>query len=95
VYKARPVSLASIEFLPDMSQGAQSFAAGGMTRQDGTFTLQTHPHGAGAVPGHYKVTVTTEARGAIPPRYTDSGQTPLKVEITEQGATDLLLTLTD
>jgi hypothetical protein len=95
VYKGRPVALASIEFLPDMPQGAQGFAAGGQTKQDGTFTLRTHPHGAGAVPGHYKVTVTTEAHGAIPHRYTDPGQTPLKIEITEQGAPDLHLTLTD
>jgi hypothetical protein len=95
VYKSKPVGLASIEFLPDMPQGAQGFAAGGHTKQDGTFTLQTYPHGAGAAPGHYKVTITTEARGAIPHRYTDPGQTTLKVEIKEEGAPDLLLTLTD
>jgi hypothetical protein len=87
--------MASIEFLPDGPQGAQGFSAAGHTKPDGTFTLQTHPHGAGAVPGHYKVTVTTEARGAIPPRYADSGKTTAKVEIPEQGAPDLLLTLTD
>jgi hypothetical protein len=95
VYKGRPVELASIEFLPDMPQGAQGFAAGGQTKPDGTFTLQTHPHGAGAGPGHYKVTVTTEARGAIPRRYADPGQTPLHVEVKEPGAPDLLLRLTD
>jgi hypothetical protein len=95
VYKGRPVGLASIEFLPEMPQGAQGFAAGGQTTQDGTFTLQTDPHGAGAVPGHYKVTVTTEARGAIPRRYADPGQTPLRIEIKEEGAADLFLRLTD
>lgn len=95
VYKDRPVGLASIEFLPDMPQGAQGFAAGGQTKPDGTFTLQTYPHGPGAVPGHYRVTITTEARGAIPRRYADPGETPLKVEVPEQGAPDLHLLLTD
>jgi hypothetical protein len=95
VYKGRPVALASIEFLPDGPQEGQGFTAGGLTKQDGTFTLQTHPHGAGAVPGHYKVTLTTEVRGAIPPRYADSGKTTAKVVIPEQGAPDFLLTLTD
>ena len=95
VYKGRPVPLAALEFLPDGPQGAQGFAAAGHTKSDGTFTLQTHPHGPGAVPGRYKVTVRLEARGQTPARYADPERTPLKVEIQEPGTSDLLLPLAD
>jgi hypothetical protein len=87
--------MAALEFLPDGPQGAQGLAASGHTTQEGTFTLQTHPHGPGAVPGRYKVTVTLEARGQIPARYADAERTPLKVEIKEPGVSDLPLTLVD
>jgi hypothetical protein len=96
LYKGRPVPLASIQFVPDLSKGARGFAAIGRTKQDGTFSLQTYPHGPGAAPGHYAVTVTLEARGqGIPGRYANSEQTPLRVEVKEGGAPDLLLRLTD
>jgi hypothetical protein len=96
LYKGRPVPLAAIRFVPDLSKGAQGFTATGRTEQDGTFTLQSYPHGPGAVPGAYAVTVTLEGRGAgIPGRYADAERTLLRVEIKEQGAPDLLLRLTD
>ena len=96
VYKGKPVPLASIQFIPDASKGSQGFAAVGQTKQDGTFTLQTYPHGPGAVPGAYAVTVTLEARRqGIPRRYADAEQTPLRIEIKDEGAPDLLLPLMD
>jgi hypothetical protein len=88
--------MASIQFLPDASQRAQGFAAFGQTKPDGTFTLQTHPYGPGAAPGRYTVTVALEARGqGIPSRYADAEQTPLRIEVKEEGAPDLLLRLSD
>jgi hypothetical protein len=96
VFHNKPVQLAWLRFYPDGSQEGQRFVADGQTRQNGTFTLQTYPHGPGAVPGRYKVTITLEARGAgIPARYADAEQTPLRVEVKEEGAPDLLLRLTD
>jgi hypothetical protein len=96
VYQNKPVPLAWLRFYPDAPQGGQGFVADGQSKQDGIFTLQTYPHGPGAVPGRYKVVITLEARGAgIPNRYADPEQTPLRVEVNEEGAPDLLLRLTD
>jgi hypothetical protein len=96
VYKNKPVAQALVQFYPDASKGAQGFAATGQTKLDGTFTLQTYPHGPGAAPGRYAVTVTLEARGAaIPSRYGNSEETPLRIEVKEEGAPDLLLRLMD
>jgi hypothetical protein len=97
VYKDKPVPMAFVQFLPEASKGAQGFAASGQTKQDGTFTLQTYPHGPGAAPGRYIVTVTLEARGAgIPRHYANPEKTPLRgIEVKEEGATELLLRLKD
>jgi hypothetical protein len=96
VYKNKPVSQAWVQFHPKASGGAQGFAANGQTNEDGTFTLRTYPHGPGATPGQYAVTVTLEARGTgIPGRYAHAEQTPLRVEVEAEGAPDLLLRLAD
>jgi hypothetical protein len=95
VYKGKPVPMVAVAFLPDESKGSQGFQASGATKADGTFTLQTHPHGPGAAPGRYTVTLASEARGQFPEKYGDFSQSPLKVEIKEQGASNLLLQLTD
>jgi hypothetical protein len=96
VYKNKPVPQAFVQFLPEASKGGQGVAASGQTKQDGTFTLQTYPHGPGAAPGWYVVTVTFEARGAgIPRHYSSPEKTPLHVEVKEERTPDLLLRLTD
>jgi hypothetical protein len=96
LYQNKPVPLAWLRFYPDGSKEGQGFVADGQSKEDGTFTLQTYPHGPGAVPGRYKVTIALEARGAgIPNRFADSEQTPLRVEVKDEGAPDLLLGLTD
>jgi hypothetical protein len=92
----KPVPQALVQFYPDASKGAPGFAATGQTKADGTFTLQSYPHGPGAAPGWYAVTVTLEVRGAgAPKRYAYPEQTPLRIEVKEEGAPDLLLELTD
>jgi len=63
VYQNKPVPLAWLRFYPDAPQQGQGFVADGQSKEDGTFSLQTYPHGPGAVPGRYKVTITLEARG--------------------------------
>jgi hypothetical protein len=96
VYQNKPVALAWLRFYPDGFKEGQGFVADGQSKEDGTFTLQTYPHGPGAAPGRYKVTITLEARGAgALTRYADSERTPLHVEVKEEGAPDLLLRLTD
>src|SRR5262245_29648872 len=49
----------TIQLVPDGSKGTQAPTAVGQTDEDGSFRLTTPPHGDGAVPGHYKVTVTS------------------------------------
>jgi hypothetical protein len=95
VYKGKPVPMVGISFIPEEAKGVRGFQASGGTKADGTFTLQTHPYGPGAAPGRYTVTLASEARGQFPEKYGDFSQSPLKVEIKEQGAPNLLLQLTD
>ena len=96
VYQNKPVPLAWLRFYPDAPQQGQGFVADGQSKEDGTFSLQTYPHGPGAVPGRYKVTITLEARGTgFPTRYADPEQTPLRIEVKEEGTADLLLRLAD
>jgi len=51
----KPVSQATIVFLPNDPQGKQ---ASGLTGKDGAFTLTTYNQNDGAVPGDYKIIVT-------------------------------------
>jgi hypothetical protein len=96
VYRDKPVQSAWLRFYPDGSKESEGLVADGQSKEDGTFILQTYPHGPGAVPGRYKVTIAVEARGAgIPKKYADSEQTPLRAEVKEEGSLDLLLRLTD
>jgi hypothetical protein len=75
----------SIQLLPDTSKGTHAPAAVAQTEEDGSFKLTTPPHGDGAVPGHYKVTVTSYTGKGIPPTYADPAKTPLRVEIPPAG----------
>lgn len=90
----KPVPSAIVQFAADISQGG-GLDAYGQTDADGRFTLQTIPHGPGAMVGSYKVVVTTDGPGArlIPRKFTDLGSTTLYVEIREGGSTDLKLDL--
>src|SRR5260370_25677419 len=56
-YKQRPLSGATICFIPDITKGNRDgLQATAQTVEDGSFTLQTYPHGDGVMPGFYKVT---------------------------------------
>jgi hypothetical protein len=64
----------------------------GVVSSDGTFKLQTYPHGEGALPGDYKVLVTwlpPDARkqekpiNKAPVKYADPKTTPLSATIKE------------
>jgi hypothetical protein len=54
----------TIQLVPDRNKGTHAPAGVGQTDADGSFHLTTPPHGDGAVPGHYKVTVTSYRQGS-------------------------------
>jgi hypothetical protein len=94
-YKQRPLSGATICFIPDITKGNRNgLQATGQTTQDGSFTLQTYPHGDGAMVGFYKVTCIVFGGVAVPQKYRNATQTPLVVEVKE-GNDHLLFNLTD
>ena len=94
-YKQRPLSGATICFIPDITKGNRNgLQATGQTTADGSFTLQTYPHGDGVMPGFYKVTCTVFGGVALPQKYRNATQTPLTAEVKE-GNDHLLFNLTD
>lgn len=93
-YRGRGVSKATVQLLADSAKGTHAPAATGETSEDGSFTLQTPPYGAGAVPGHYKVTVG-DYHSALPKQYGNPARTPLHVEVPETGLADWKIQLKD
>ena len=93
-YRGRGVSKATVQLLADTAKGTQAPTATGETGADGSFTLQTPPHGAGAGPGHYKVTVQHYHSG-IPAKYGNPTRTPLHIEVPEAGLADWKIQLKD
>jgi hypothetical protein len=75
----------TIQLVPDAAKGTHAPAGGGQTDEDGRFVISTPPHGEGAVPGHYKVTVSSYTGRGVPRSYADPAKTPLRVEIPPGG----------
>lgn len=90
----RPVTAASICFIPHASAEGKGLLATSLLAEDGSFTLRTHPHGEGAVVGPYKVTISL-GRGT--PRhlakYTREKDTPFLIDVPAEGKNDFILTL--
>jgi hypothetical protein len=93
-YRGHGVSEATVQLLADTSKGTHAPTATAKTEADGSFSLQTPPYGAGAEPGHYKVTVQQYHSG-IPPKYGNPARTPLRVEVPEAGLSDWIIPLQD
>lgn len=93
-YRGRYVSKATVQLLADATKGTHAPTATGETGQDGSFTLQTPPHGAGVMPGHYKVTVR-QYHSSIPTKYGNPARTPLQVEVPPGGLSDWTIQLKD
>ena len=91
----KPLKNATVQFIP--ASGTAGSIANGTTDSDGRFELQTYIEARrvkldGAVPGQYKVVVTPYPRGQrIAPKYGSPIDTPLTVEVSESGATNLTL----
>jgi hypothetical protein len=95
-YKQRPLSGATVCFVPDFAKGNRTgLQATGQTAQDGSFTVQTYPHGDGAMAGFYKVICIVIGGPSLPQKYRNSTSTPLAVEVKEQGNEPFVFNLTD
>lgn len=71
----RPVENAAVLFMRTFED--KGLPASGVTDAQGRFTLETHPHGLGALPGLYQVTVTCKKVSGIVASADDlSGQVP-------------------
>lgn len=86
------ISHAAIQLIPDSKKGTTAPTGAGQTDSDGNFRITTPPHGEGAVPGHYKVTVAGYS-GNLPRQYADPVKTPLTIEIPAEGLSDWKLEL--
>jgi type II secretory pathway pseudopilin PulG len=97
MYRSRPVLLVTVTFVPDVARGNLRGRDGrATTAADGSFTLQTYPHGPGVMPGAYRVTVLSYSRtDQLPRKYTKFHLTPLTAEVTEEGLDNLVLTIRD
>lgn len=94
-YKQRPLSGATVCFIPDFTRGNRDgLQATAQTAEDGSFRLQTYPHGDGAMVGVYRVTCIVFGGVALPQKYRNAMQTPLVIEVKE-GNDPLLFNLTD
>jgi hypothetical protein len=86
-----------ISFVPDVKDGNAGMPAEGTIAEDGTFSVETYPHGKGAIPGSYKVILAGGAgkKAQKYKKYTTAGTTPWAVEIPETGKTDIELKFID
>jgi hypothetical protein len=93
--QGQPVANATVQFTPDPVKNPSGFSATAQVGDDGAFRLQTPPHGEGAMPGSYRVTVTgyPGQKLSFPSKYTRLDQTTLLVEIPPEGKSDLILKL--
>lgn len=91
LYKGKGLCPANIYFQPRGPEGKLAFAA---LQTDGTFVMKTMNHGAGVVPGVYKVTLSVGLGN--PPdlaEYDDKDKTPIEVTVPAEGLTDLTLSV--
>jgi hypothetical protein len=95
-YRQRPVKGATICFIPDITNGnREGLQATGQTGEDGSFTLQTYPHGEGAMVGSYKVICIVFGGITVPQKYRNPTLTPLAAVVKEPGIDHLVFALAD
>lgn len=95
-YRGKPVTDVTVQFVPDTAKNQQGMTATAQTSNDGSFRLQTPPHGDGALPGIYRITlVAYPGKQPFPVRYSRSDKTTLIVEIPQEGKNDLAIKLRD
>ena len=83
---------AVVQFIPDLSKNPNGCAAQATTDAEGAFSLKTPPHGDGASPGWYRVTVVGYGdKLRFAKKYTQFDKTPFLIEIPQGGKRDVLL----
>jgi hypothetical protein len=80
-----------VALVPVGGQGKERIQ--GMILPDGTFKLNTYPHGDGVTPGKYKVLVQFDGGKAFE-RYAAANTTPLEVDVPDGGLTNYEIKLT-
>jgi hypothetical protein len=89
LYLEKPAVGATVVFQP-LNSGPESPMPSGVVGEDGTFTLKTHSHGAGAPAGEYVVLVTLFPPNAremrnptslLPARYGSPTDSPLRATV--------------
>lgn len=94
VFQDQAMTAADIYFMPDASKGNEGSMASSALQLDGSFTLVTHPHGKGVLPGVYKVTLHMGRRkGKELDKYRQVETTPLEYTVPPEGLPDLLIEL--
>jgi hypothetical protein len=92
----QPAEGASVIFTPKAGASDGSSPPSGVVGADGTFKLETYPHGEGALPGDYKVVVTwyppdarkqENPKNKAPAKYASAESTPLTATVKEESNT--------
>lgn len=95
-FQDKPAEGAVVVFHPSKST-PEALRPSGVVDADGCFSLNTHPHGAGAPAGDYGVVITwlpanarqaENARNKLPARYADP-QAPILKATVKEGANEL------
>jgi hypothetical protein len=97
-FDGTPVAGADLQFAPITNNLHEALVAAATTDANGGFVLKSHPHGEGALPGIYTVTIRfyPGVPTKVPEKYGDPSTTPLKkVEIPAGGKKDLVLNLSE
>jgi hypothetical protein len=93
----RPAAGATVVFQP-VQDSAEALKPSGRVGDDGTFRLDSYPHGQGAPAGEYIVLVTWFAadprdpdnlKNKLPARYGERDKTPLPRTTVKNGSNDL------
>lgn len=88
----KPVANAMVLFMPDIKKNPEAKIASARTDDSGAFRLQTPPHGEGATPGTYRVTVSGFiGKKQIADKYSRPDKSQLTVDIPEGGKQDIVL----
>jgi len=90
----KPVFPGSIQFFPAEGMSENTYRSSALLHEGGAFTMRTHPHGDGVVPGKYKVVLSL---GMGSPRelakYSSADTSTLEVTVPPEGLPDLQLKL--
>jgi hypothetical protein len=94
VFNGDPVTAADIYFMPNAAKGNEGSMASSVLQTDGSFTLSTHPHGDGVMPGAYKVTLSLGRRPEKElDKYRRLDTTPMEYNVPPEGLTNLVIEL--